>query len=180
MAMIKRNRNTPFVAYDLLGGYISLVFNAMDWIVSFWIGKPPYIIGGIRKPSEFFGIFNLWIGDRLVFDSQDRGYRNISERFPTVPVEYVGWIYGNIEDERILRELGVTGKMIWKASDNSNRVQPTADEKSGIFEYCTITMEVAKKLRDNYFAFPPQTFTGIDKDGNQTIHQPLWKGIYED
>jgi hypothetical protein len=41
-------------------------------------------------------------------------------------------------------------------------------------------MEVAKRLRNNYSAFPPQTFTGIDKDGNQTIHQPLWKGIYED
>ena len=98
----------------------------------------------------------------------------------STPIEYHGWIYGNVKDEWILRELGVTGKMIWKVSDNSNRTQPFADTKIGIFEYCTITMEVAKKLRDNYPAFPPQTFTGIDKDGNQTINQPLWKGEYED
>ena len=104
----------------------------------------------------------------------------LATRQPTQPIEYHGWIYGNIEDEWTLRELGVTGKMIWRVSDNSNRIQPFAYTKTGIFEYCTITMEVAKKLRDNYPAFPPQTFTGVDKDGNQTIHQPLWKGEYED
>lgn len=104
----------------------------------------------------------------------------MNERQPTTPIEYHGWIYGNVEDEWELRELGVTGKMIWKARDNKGSATPGADKKSGIFTYCTITMEVAKRLRDNYTAFPPQTFTGIDKDGNQTIHQPLWKGEYED
>lgn len=33
-----------------------------------------------------------------------------SERQPTTPIEYYGWIYGNVEDEWTLRELGVTGK----------------------------------------------------------------------
>ena len=170
-----RNHNTSFASYGLFNDYFTLVFNAVGWLVSFWIGKPPFIVGGLT-----FWRCNLWINDRVIFDSGDRGYRNISERRPTPPVKFVGWIYGNIEDEWILRDLGVEGRMIWKQSDNSRRIQPYAETKNGIFEHCAITMKVAKKLRDNFPAFPPQTFTGIDKDGNQTIHQPLWKGIYED
>ena len=56
--MITRNYNTPFVAYDLLCGYITLIFNVDDWLVSFWVGG--IIRGGIRKPSNYFGLFNLW------------------------------------------------------------------------------------------------------------------------
>jgi len=166
-----------YKGYSLFGGFITIILYSDNWLISFWIGD--IIRGGIRKPSEYFGLFNLWIGNRLILDSQDRGYRNISERFPKTPVKFIGWIYGNPKDRPTLQSLGVEGEMKWKTSDNNNKIQPFAETKNGIFEHCIITMEVAKRLRDNYPAFPPQTFTGIDKDGNQTIHQPLWKGEYE-
>lgn len=81
--------------------------------------------------------------------------------------------------------MGVKGKMIWKPSDNSNRIiwrtgrkfkQPEAkaNDKTGIIEQCEITMEVAHRLAAEYPWFPPGTFTALDKDGNQTIDQPLW------
>lgn len=106
-------------------------------------------------------------------------------RKPTQWVKFVGWVFGDPTDVQVLRNLGVKGRMIWKPSDNSNRFilhpdgklkQPSvkADDKTGIIEYCEVTMEVARRLMTEYPWFPPGTFTALDKNGNQTIDQPLW------
>lgn len=146
------------------------------YLIAIWLGDLRF---GIMRPSRYFGIFDLFFHDKHLIDSGQRGLDNIVARYPTKPVLFVGWIYGNKSDDDILRNLGVRGKMIWKQSDNKNRQQPYSHTKNGIFEQCIITMETAKILRDNYPAFPPQTFTGIDIEGNRTVHQPLWKGEYD-
>jgi hypothetical protein len=76
-------------------------------------------------------------------------------------VKFVGWIYGNPDDRDILIELGVTGEMIYHASDNSNVLTIGAHKKSGYFSHCIITKEVAITLKANYPTFQPRTFTWL-------------------
>ena len=73
-------------------------------------------------------------------------------------VIFVGWIYGDKEDETILRGLGVRGEMRWRRSSSPS--------KSGIFSHYEIDMEIAAKLKKGYPAFWPGSFTAIDVDGN--------------
>ena len=47
------------------------------------------------------------------------------------PVKYLGWIYGNLGDEQLLRSLGIEGAMNWKPRDNSNSAKPFAFTKKG-------------------------------------------------
>lgn len=89
-------------------------------------------------------------------------------RKPGKPVVFAGWICGNSEDKGTLRNLGVEGAMVWREYDNCRG-------KRGIFEYCSITLEVANVLMLNYPDFWPGCFTGLRADGEQTIDQPLWE-----
>jgi hypothetical protein len=86
--------------------------------------------------------------------------------------KYLGYIYGNPNDSAILHLLGVQGQMIWRPDKHA--------DKLGVFEYCIITMDVAKSLRDKYPAFIPTVFTAVDDEGNQTINQPLLFGRYDE
>ena len=71
-----------------------------------------------------------------------------------------------------MRPLGVQGQMVWRPDKHINKL--------GVFEYCTITMDVAKVLREKYSAFFPTCFTAVDDEGNQTINQPLLYGKYDE
>ena len=85
------------------------------------------------------------------------------------PVKYLGWIYGNLGDEQLLRSLGIEGAMNWKPCDNSNSAKPFAFTKKGIFEMCEISPHKAPnilhKLNTEYFLFDSVTFTGVDERG---------------
>ena len=97
----------------------------------------------------------------------------VEGRESTKPIaKYLGYIYGNPNDSAILRLLGVQGQMIWRSDKHA--------DKLGVFEYCTITMDVAKLLRDKYQAFFSTCFTAVDDEGNQTINQPLWYSKYDE
>lgn len=102
------------------------------------------------------------------------------KRQPGHPVEFHGWIAGDKEDEGLLCDLGVRGKMIWVLRDNSGFSLPNfhphiaARRKKGVFTYCTITLDLLDILLKEYPAFSPRTFTGVREDGEQTLDQPLW------
>lgn len=106
------------------------------------------------------------------------GIEGIMTRQPGTPVYFVGWICGNKNDRRRLVELGVEGDMKWKRVDNSKRdlMSLAARGKVGVFEQCIITFDVAKKLKANYPAFDPTTFTAFNDKDEQTIDQPFWEG----
>jgi len=97
----------------------------------------------------------------------------VKERKSTKPIaKYIGYIYGNPNDSATLRLLGVQGQMIWRVDKHANKL--------GVFEYCVITIDVAKLLRDKYPDFSPNVFTAVDDEGNQTINQPLLFGRYDE
>lgn len=86
------------------------------------------------------------------------------------PVKFIGWIRGTQDDRQVLVDLGVKGKMTWVIEGQG---------PYGIFEYCEISLETAKRLKNEYHNFIASTFTGVDQDGIQTEDQPLYRGYYE-
>ena len=98
----------------------------------------------------------------------------------TKPVVFVGWIAGREKEESFLKDLGVTGQIMWHAyEDKRSRSDHRLNPPTGVYEHCIITMDIAKKLKEFYPYFSSFVFTGLDKNGKQTAYQPLWKGEYD-
>ena len=104
-----------------------------------------------------------------------RKTKQSDKRQPGEIIEFHGWISANKKDRGKLHYLGVRGRMVWRKSDNSKKFPPACQSKTGIFEFCTITLDIVDLLIKEFPAFHPGTFTAIRADGVQTLDQPLWK-----
>lgn len=74
---------------------------------------------------------------------------------------YVGWIYGNKDDYRLLRDLGVKGIMKWNEYDNSRVIDLQGRSKKGYFDYCECTKSILDKLETEYPSFWRGSFSPV-------------------
>lgn len=138
-----------------------------------------------QKPFKLCGACNQYFFDdypRKGVETCPDCVNSPNKRSLGVPVEFFGWIAGDREDSGPLKALGVRGNMIWTPKDSKGFLSPyliiephiEARKKKGFFEYCTITLGTAERLKENYPAFVAEAFTGARADGAQTKDQPLW------
>lgn len=91
--------------------------------------------------------------------------KRANSHFKPKDVTYVGWIEGKPEYIPMLRNLGVTGQMVYAPLNNA-------------IEFCSCSDDVMQRLIKQWPGFHPGCFTAVDSNGNQLPREEQYYRYY--